>query len=297
MKFLFLGSLLASFAPLAWTQPAPSASAGTPVVSPPKVIDRSSYNLFNPTPPALMRDFMPDRPSATDGPYTVDPGHWLLEVGLFEYTRDRYNSERIRLDSFAFGDTKIRLGLTSCAEVELLFTAYSYILISDKDTGFHTKQTGFSDFTLRSKINIFGNDAGSVALGLIPFVTIPSGAEGIGGRGFAGGVGLPIQFALPSYFQLGLESTIQTIHEQGGGSQFDFLNSIILEHPITKKLSTYIEFATEITAAARSSWVGTVDTALVYQPASNWQMDAGVNIGVRRQANDLFAFIGAAWRY
>jgi hypothetical protein len=42
-----------------------------------------------------MREFLLDRPSVTDGPFTVDPGSLLLEVGLFEYTRDRYNAEGV----------------------------------------------------------------------------------------------------------------------------------------------------------------------------------------------------------
>jgi hypothetical protein len=64
-----------------------------------------------------------------------------------------------------------------------------------------------------------------------------------------------------------------------------------------KQLSTYIEFATDISTEAHSGWIGTIDTALIYQPVNNWQLDAGVNIGVTRAANDLFTFIGVAWRY
>jgi outer membrane putative beta-barrel porin/alpha-amylase len=297
MRHFIFALLLIVFGPVGWGQLAPTESAGSAEVSPPKQIDRSRYNLFNPTPSNEMRDFMPDRPNVTDGPYTVDPGHWLVEVGLFEYTRDRYNNERLRLDSFALGDTNARLGLTSYAEMDLLFTAYNYVLTTDKDTGAHLRQSGFSDLTLRSKINLFGNDGGPFAIGLIPFVTFPSGADGIGERGFAGGLGLPVQLALPADFQLAFESTIQTIHEPGGGSHFDYPNSISLGHPITKKLSTYIELATDLSTAPHTSWVGTVDTALVYQPTNNWQLDAGVNIGVTKSANDLFTFIGAAWRY
>jgi hypothetical protein len=262
-----------------------------------QTVDKSQYNLFNPTPAAQMRDFAPDRPNVTDGPYTIDPGHLLLEVGLFEYARDRYNSERIRLDSFAFGDTNVRLGVTSFAELDFLFAAYSYIRTKDKDTGAHLKQSGFSDLTVRSKTNFLGDDGGPVAIGLIPFVTFPTGRDGVGNRGFAGGVGLPVQFALPADFQLGIETTIQTVHEPGGGSHFDYLNSISLGHAITKKLTTYIELATDVSTAAHSDWIGTFDTGLVYQPASNWQLDAGVEIGVTKAANDLFTFIGAAWRY
>jgi Putative MetA-pathway of phenol degradation len=297
MKYVIVGALVIALVSVVRGQSAPpNASAGSEG-TPPKQLDRSQYNLFNPTPAGEMRDFMPDRPSITDGPYTVDPGHWLLEVGLFEYTRDRYNSDGVRLDSFASGDTNIRLGVTSYAEVDLLFTAYTSILTTDKETGVRSRQSGFSDLTLRSKISLCGDDGGFFAIGLIPFLTLPSGADGIGGRGFAGGVGLPVQFTLPADFQLGMEGTVQTIHEPGGGSHFDYLNSVSLAHAITKKLSTYVEFATDISTAAHSSWIGTVDTALIYQPANNWELDAGVNIGVTKAANDLFTFIGAAFRY
>jgi hypothetical protein len=297
MKYIILSALLVGLMQSAWSQPAPTETSGTPDTALPKPIDRSQYNLFNPTPSDQMRDFNPDRPSVTTGPYTVDPGHWLLEVGLFEYTRDRYNSEGIRLDSFTLGDTNVRLGLTSYAEIDLLFAAYTYILTTVKNTGAEQRQGGFSDLTLRSKINIFGGDGGPLAIGLIPSVTFPSGANGIGLRGFAGGFGFPVQFELPSDFQLTVESIIQTIHEPGGGSHFDYPNSASLSHPITKKLSTYLEFATDTSTAAHTSWIGTIDTALVYQPVDNWQMDAGVNIGVTKAANDLFTFVGVAWRY
>src|SRR5690349_17686629 len=106
---------------LAQTTPqVPSSTAQTP----PATVDRSRYNLFNPTPPAQMRDFAPDRPNVTNGPYTVDPGHVMLEVGMLEYTRDRFNGGGYRLDGFAVGDANVRIGLTSVAEADLAFTAY-----------------------------------------------------------------------------------------------------------------------------------------------------------------------------
>jgi hypothetical protein len=297
MKYIILSGLLVAFVHVAWAQPAPPESADTEEVSPPKQVDRSRYNPFNPTPSDEMRDFWPDRPYVTDSPYTVDPGHWLLEVGLFEYTRDRYNNEHSRIDGFAFGDTNIRLGVTSHADLEFLFVAYSYILTTDKNTGAQLKQSGFGDSTLKSKINILGDDGGPVAIALIPFVTFPTGADGVGERSYLGGVALPVEFALPAGFQLRTENAILTIHELGDGSRFDYLTSASLGHSITKKLSTYIELATDINPAAHTSWIGTVDTGLIFQATSNWQLDAGVNIGVTKPANDLFVFVGGAWRY
>jgi Putative MetA-pathway of phenol degradation len=297
MKRLLSLGFLSSISCAAWAQSTAHTPTNTAETPAPKTVHRSQYNLFNPTPPAQMRDFAPDRPSVTNGPYTVDPGHLLLEVGSVEYARDRYNPERVRLDGFAFGDTNLRIGVTSSAEVDLSLTAYSYVRIKDKAAGGRLKQSGIGDLTLRSKINCFGDDGGPFAIGLIPFVTFPTDRGGVGQRGFSAGVGIPIQFALPAGFQLGAETTVQTVHEPGGGSHFDYLDSISLGHPITKRLSTYVELVADLSTAAHSGWIGTFDAGLVYQPVNNWQLDAGVNTGLTKAANDAFIFAGAAWRY
>ncbi|HEY0793785.1 MAG TPA: transporter [Chthoniobacterales bacterium] len=278
------------------TATTPNVSGGTTPSSPPDV-DRSAYNLFHPDPPAQMRDFVPDRPTVTDGPYTVDPGHFLLEVGLFEYARDRYNPGNNRLDGFTVGDTNLRIGVLGNAEVDFLMAAYSYVRTKDNVSGAHLKQSGPGDLTLRSKVNLYGNDGGSVAVGLIPFVTLPTGRNGIGNRGFSGGVGLPVQFALSGGFQLAMETTVQSVHQPGGGSFFDYLNSVSLGHSLTKKLSTYVEFVADLSTVAHTGWIGTFDTGLTYQAGANWELDTGVEFGVTKEANDSFTFIGAAWRY
>jgi hypothetical protein len=38
--------------------------------------NKSRYNLFNPTPEKLLRELASDRPDQTEGPTTVDAGHW-----------------------------------------------------------------------------------------------------------------------------------------------------------------------------------------------------------------------------
>src|SRR5208282_2636340 len=48
--------------------------------------DKSGYNLFNPVPENLMRELTPDRPDKTESPYTVDAGHFQLEMDFANYT-------------------------------------------------------------------------------------------------------------------------------------------------------------------------------------------------------------------
>ena len=46
-----------------------------------------------------------------------------------------------------------------------------------------------------------------------------------------------------------------------------------------------------------SSWVGTVDLGLTYALTKNIQLDAGVNIGVTRAADDWNPFVGISFRF
>src|SRR5258707_15821817 len=57
---------------------ADSIIAPQPVRPPP--VDKSGYTLFNPTPREYMRAFTTDRPDLTESPFTVDAGHFQLEM-------------------------------------------------------------------------------------------------------------------------------------------------------------------------------------------------------------------------
>src|SRR6266581_8182675 len=56
--------------------------------------DKSGYNLFNPTPRGFMRELGADRPDKTDCPFTVDAGHFQVEMDFANLTYRRPNSAR-----------------------------------------------------------------------------------------------------------------------------------------------------------------------------------------------------------
>src|SRR4051794_16404126 len=56
-------------------------------------VDKCQYTLFHPTPRHLMRELATDRPDKTETAYSVDAGHFQLEMDLHTYTHDRYNAE------------------------------------------------------------------------------------------------------------------------------------------------------------------------------------------------------------
>lgn len=51
--------------------------------------DKNGYNLFHATPDALLREMATDRPDKTESAYSVDAGHYQIEMDLLTYTYDR----------------------------------------------------------------------------------------------------------------------------------------------------------------------------------------------------------------
>ena len=56
--------------------------------------DKTQYNLFNPTPPQWLREMSTDRPDKTERAYTVDAGHFQIEMDLVNYSYDKHNPAR-----------------------------------------------------------------------------------------------------------------------------------------------------------------------------------------------------------
>src|SRR5712671_4686897 len=66
-------------------------------------IDKSVFNLFNPTPTPYLRDLIVDGPGATDSPYTVDAGHFQVEMAFVSYStyREQVDGATYRLEWWA----------------------------------------------------------------------------------------------------------------------------------------------------------------------------------------------------
>src|SRR5688500_4882093 len=75
----------------------------------PSAADKSRYSLFDPTPPEMMRELSTDRPDVTESPYTVDAGHFQVELSLIEYTRDE--DQGAELDEWVVMPSNLKVGL------------------------------------------------------------------------------------------------------------------------------------------------------------------------------------------
>jgi Putative MetA-pathway of phenol degradation len=264
--------------------------------------DKSQYTLFNPTPKELMREMTTDRPDKTESPYTVDAGHFQFEMDLVNYTFDRERAGGVdtRVDAFAIAPINLKVGLCNQADLQVVVETWNYVRTETSGAGATLHQRGFGDVTTRLKYNFWGNDGGKTAFAAMPFVKLPTNQDELGNNSVEGGLILPLAVGLPLDFGMGLMTEFDFNRDAtGGGRHTEFVNSVTFSHErlLVRDLGGYVEFFSLVSAESGSRWIGSVDLGLTYGLSENVRLDAGVNIGVTKAADDLNPFVGLSWRF
>jgi hypothetical protein len=261
------------------------------------VRDKSGYNLFNPVPKDLMRELAADRPDKTDCPFTVDAGHFQVEMDFANFTYDEPNGSNLRIRAVEVAPMNLKVGLLNNLDFQLVFASYRWERTEDQNRGTVERKTGFAGLTPRMKFNVIGNDGGFFAVGFIPFVKASLSEDHLEKSGVEGGVGIPYAFDLQNW-ELGLQTTFRVNrNESGAHHHAEFDDSVSVGHVIIGKLSGYVEFFSNVSTDEGSGWIGTVDTWLTYQLSENIRLDGGVYIGITSAADDWHPWLGMTWRF
>ncbi|HKQ37543.1 MAG TPA: transporter [Verrucomicrobiae bacterium] len=262
--------------------------------------DKSPYNLFNPTPRELMREMSTDRPDKTESAYTLDAGHYQIEMDVFSYAVDRYNGipGDHRSEALAIAPINLKAGLLN--NVDLQFILQPYISLREHNVAARVvdEHRGFGDVITRLKVNVWGNDGGPTALALMPYVKLPTNTDRVGNNSAEGGLIVPFAVALPQELTLGVMTQVDIARdESGGGHHPEFVNTITVGREIVGDLSGFLEFFSSVSTESGSEWIGTFDAGLTYMLTDDVQLDAGVFIGLTRAADDINPFLGMSWRF
>jgi hypothetical protein len=292
----WMSAWLAQIAGPAWL----AAELASPAGPAPALPDKSGFTLWNPTPRLLLRELSADRPDKTESAYTVDAGHFQVEMDLvaYSYDHDRSGGSDTRTEAWAIAPMNLKLGLLNDVDLQLMIETFNQIRTEGQIAGTTEQQSGFGDVTLRVKRNLWGNDSGRTALAIMPFVKLPTHQDDLGNNAVEGGLIFPFAMELPRDWDLGATTAVGFLRDEAGPDYHAaFLNSITLGHDLTKKLAGYIEFFGEVSTERGSGWVGTVDVGLTYALSPDLQLDAGVNFGVTESAEDVNPFLGLTWRH
>ncbi len=269
-------------------------AVGAPAVAQENAKDR--YSLASPTPANLMREMSTDRPDKTESPYTVDAGHVQVEMDFISYTRDGDDDLRVR--SINIAPINLKLGLTNSADLQLIFDSYVRQTVEDRTTDQRRTVEGIGDVTVRLKQNLWGNDGGSTAFALMPFVKLPTNSGGIGNDQVEFGVIAPLAIGVSDRVGIGLMTELDLLEEADGtGLAPTLINTATVGVGLTERLGIYTELFTEKSIEKGADWVVTWDTGLTYAISGDVQLDAGVNLGVTDSADDVNLFVGLSRRF
>ena len=141
-------------------------------------------------------------------PYTVDAGHFQYETDQVNFTHQVTGTTRI--DTLLAPNPTFKVGLTNNADFEVN-VPFAGVRTSDTATAASSTLWGIGDTFVRSKINLWGNDGGTTAAAIIPYVKAPSAPIGIGNGAVEGGLAGPVAFSLPNSFTLTMSSRTASI--------------------------------------------------------------------------------------
>jgi hypothetical protein len=230
-----------------------------------------------------------DRPDQTESPYTVPPGWVQVESSLVSYSRSLSTAERA--ESFDWAASVVKFGLTQHMDLQMVLTPW----IQSREAG-QPSLAGFGDVQLRLKWNLVGNDEGTFAAAVMPYLHAPTASAGLGSTTWEGGLLVPMtwQISDKSYIATmafaGINRSADQRHRLEPGA------SVAVGTALSERLGGYLEAWAQRSRSTASGTLLSVDGGLTFAVTDDIQLDAGVNwflIGDRR----IQPFLGLSFRF
>ncbi|MSU70793.1 MAG: transporter [Opitutus sp.] len=240
---------------------------------------------------AAPREFSSDRPDATEGPFTIEPGRVQLEMDFASHTRFRAaGAEVVEREIAPFA---LRFGLTPSLEGAIQLAPWK----RERETlpgGGHETRSGRGDVTLRAKLNLQGNDGGGTAWGVIVDFKLPTGSRALTNGKTEAAVLFPVAFDLPAGWSGGAMTEATVVYSERGGYRPAWTNSVTAGHAVAGPVGGFVEL---ISTVGDGAAVALFNCGLTCALGSEAQLDGGVKIGLSRAAPDVIFLAGISRRF
>lgn len=232
---------------------------------------------------AALRDLSTDRPDSTESPQTVDKGHFQFELEVANY--ESPGSQRM----LNLGELNAKFGMTNSTDLQVVLPGYSQMRDGPE---------GFGDMQIRVKQNLWGNDGGSTAFGIMPFIKLPTAGDGLGNGEVEGGLITALSFELPAGWSGATMVEIDVAADESG-ERFHalFVNSVTAGHGLTDQTSFFVELVSVASAESDADYEAYFNTGVIWALSDQWQWDAGVRVGLTSASTKLTPFLGVSARF
>lgn len=259
--------------------------------------EKSEYTLVNPTPDDRLRELSTDRPDTTESPYTVDAGHLQLEMSAIDFGTDRYNRDSQSAHAFAAAPFLLKMGLLNDLDLQVGITPYLREHIRDRESGEHSTSEGVGDTIVRLKQNVWGNDSGSSAFAIMPYLKIPTARGDLGNGDLEGGLILPYGLSIDNEHWIYAMAQVDVLRSADDDRYVgDLVHSVTTGQNLVGSLDAYVEYAGFVNLSNDALYRAYADAGLTYGINSNVQVDCGLRVGLSKAADDVGAFVGISVR-
>lgn len=247
----------------------------------------TGYSLFNPTPKKQWRELSADRPDFTESPFTVDPGAFQLEMSFLSYSHDGDN------ETYTIAPFNFKLGLTHNTDLQIVFDPY--VQIDERIAG---NRDGIGDFQIRLKINVWENNDSSTGFGVMPYVKLPTAASNLGNDKVEGGIIVPFATGLTDNLGLGLMFETDFVYDEGDDAyDTEFIVSAVLGSGVTTILGVYGEIVGITSTDTNANNRSMLNLGATVGTSENLVFDAGINLGLTDNTEDITLFGGITYRF
>ncbi len=269
------------------------AAAQTGVKNDTIKVNKEQYNLFHPTPKKYMRPMVPDRPGITESPYSVDAGHFQYETDVLRLLtrRDGTTSGRDWYINHALG----KVGLSDRTDLQVGLDCYTATRSEDSADPSQTRVSrGLGDLNLRLKHTLIGDDNSRWALGLIGYVTLPTGGPRGDGAVEYGAV-LPVVFQLTKAWGLGGQMATQVYWDRETASHFLQLTpTLTTDYQLSQLLQVFVELV-GYRDVRQPDWQSSINTGAQLDLSDNVQLDFGTHLPLTNSVDHEY-FFGLSFR-
>lgn len=241
-----------------------------------------------------LRELSTDRPDTTESPYSVDKGHFQIEAELMSWGRDR--SAGVTTTEIN-PSVNFKVGLTDRADLQVV-VGYLRSATDGADT-----VSGLDDVTIRLKYNLWGQDGGDqpTAGALMPFVTLPTHKnefDPLLGDDASFGIIAPVGFSLPGGWDSAVMAELDVVRNaEDDGWTTELLLSWTASHEITDRMAGFVELVSISGHEEGSTAEAYFDAGVTFAASEQVQLDAGTNIGLTRDSQDLRLFTGISTKF
>ncbi len=257
-------------------------------------VDKRQYSLFRPTPRKYMRPMVPDRPGITESPYSVDAGHFQYETDAVRLLTRREGTTYGH--DWYVNHALAKIGLSDRTDFQVGVDSYTDTRNYDNaDPGQTQEYRGLGDVVLRLKHTLVGDDDSRWALGLIGYVTLPTGGpRGDGAVEF--GAVLPAVYQLTKPWSIGGQVATQVYWDRDAQTRYLQLTpTFTTDYQFTKVVQAFVELVGYWDVRA-ASWRSSINTGLQLDVSDNVQLDFGTHLPITHSVDREY-FLGVSFRY